>query len=270
MRHSLWLVLIGILLLSGFTGCDRRSVDVPSKPQQVSSNDAKRVLAFQHYTTLLGKQYYNIFLYNTEDYNKDTDDGDVVEVVIADSVITMHYFDIPCWGGKGWYAEDSHYLAASQTVKLRINDKTVLTTTVKAVNRASAAFPASYDYQRPLTLNWYVASGNQYQFVKAEAWFSNMNCLLSPYSAYVKQVGAYERTHNFPAGCVTVTGDPEETALVLAVQQVNYKIADKTAVMVYQIESYGYQGVRAAEPKREMMRSAGQIHNLLWGQILSR
>ncbi len=263
MRHIVGLILMAILLLGIINGCDRRVIEVPTNPQQVSDEDAARVLSFQYHTTLEGIQYYYINLYKTADYNKDLDDSDVVEVVIADSVIAMHYYDIPCWGGKGWYAEDTHQLKSTQTVKLRINDRTVLTTNVRAVNKANSAFPATYDPQQPLTLNWYVASGNQYQFVKAEAWVNNMECVHSPYSAYVRQVAAYARTHDFPANCITVEGDPENTTLVLAVQEVNYKVADNTAVMVYQIDSYGYWGVRFNTDREEQVQATRELMSQL-------
>lgn len=263
MRRLSGLLILGALLLSFFTGCDRRNVEVPTSPQAVSNNDAARVLSFQYHTTLEGRQFYYINLYNTSDYNKDVEDDDVVEVVIADSVIAMHYFDIPCWGGKGWYAEDGHYLTSSQTVKLRINDKTVLTTSVKAVNKANSAFPSTYNPEEALTLNWYVASGNQYQFVKAEAWVNNMECVHSPYDAYVRQVAAYARTHNFPADCITVEGDPEDTTLILAVEEVNYKIADRTAVMVYQIDGYGYWGVRRQANSKTQAQNSRELYHLL-------
>ncbi|MFO7660232.1 MAG: hypothetical protein R6V77_04905, partial [Candidatus Cloacimonadaceae bacterium] len=86
MRRLSGLLIIGALLLSLFTGCDRRKVEVPTSPQQVSDNDATRVLPFEYHTSLEGRQYYYIHLYNTSDYNKDVEDDDVVEVVIADSV----------------------------------------------------------------------------------------------------------------------------------------------------------------------------------------
>lgn len=255
------IILVSWVALMTFTGCDRRAIEVPTNPQLVDPSDASRVLAFEYYTTIDAQDYYNIVLYETTN-PRDIGTDDIVEIEVGDSLIAMYYFDFPGFG-RGWFAEDSHLITANQSIKLNISNQTVLSSYVKPVKRASAAFPENYDYQESQVLNWSVLSGNQYQFVKAEAWFHNLDGAYAPYDSYLKQISTETRTHTFPANCLTLTGDLSETTFVLAVQEVNYKIVSSHALMVYQTDSYGYQGERRASNKQNFLKSAQELRSIL-------
>lgn len=232
---------IGLILLFGLvliTGCDRRSLEVPTDPTQVSSLEADWVLTFEFDDNQNNNDCYYIKLYDTSEQVKDTDNTSVV--VVLDSVeIPLQYFDVPIYGNF-WYADQSYQINNAVQAELKIDGTSILRTTVTPVNKVSVAFPASYDFHLPLDLNWAVATGNQYQFVKLDAWFSNINGENAPYSSYVKQVAPYARNHVIPANSISLIGEPEDTELFITVREVNYKIANKTAVMVYQDETQGY------------------------------
>jgi hypothetical protein len=240
MKTTLFSLTVAVVLLFTFCGCDERTVDVPYNPDNVSSNDADWVLAFRYETALSAGDFYRIELYSTTDKQKDIEDS-IVEITVGDSLIPLYYHNyIPFF--KGWMADDAHLLDEEQIIELKIDNERVIYTRVKPVNKVSAAFPAEYDYQQSLTLNWAVSSGNQYQFVRAEAWSDTEEGSNSPYSQYVKQVGASSRRHIFPANCVSPAGSLEWTTFLLIVQEINYKLVGKSAVMVYQEETQGYYG----------------------------
>jgi hypothetical protein len=250
MKTFILQITVGLCMIFMLSGCDQRTINVPTDPTQVSNDDAKRVLAFNYNSSISGKDYYFISLYDTVDSGKDISD-DIVELSIGDSLIPMHYLYLPPikYVNYGWFTEDTHMLDGYQNIKLRINGNIVLNTTIKSINKANAAFPGSYDHLQPLTLNWAVSSGNQYQFAKAESWANNTDGGIGPYSSYIKKIAPYARSYTFPANCVTLIGEPQYTVFVLEVQEVNYKIVNRNAVMVYQNEGYGYMATDSLKCK---------------------
>lgn len=264
MKAILTLIMTGLILLAVLAGCDNRTLNIPTNPTQVSSEDADRVLAFSYESSISGKDYYRIALYGATGNQKDNSDS-VVEVAIGDSLIPLHYHAyIPFF--IGWISDDAHLITGEPSIRLKINNNVVLNTKIKAVNKASVAFPGSYDYQQSLNLNWAVTPGNQYQFVRAESWPLNEEGSNSPYSRYVRQLAANTRSHRFPSNCVTPAGSLENTLFALIVQQVNYKIVSKTAVMVYHEEGSGYQGSRTRGIIDITRDAALEIHEQLTGR----
>lgn len=240
MKAILLIMVVGLFFLSFLiTGCDQRVVDVPTDPTQVSSLDAKRVLAFEYDTTLPSGDFYNIALYSTSDNDKDVSD-DIVVLIIGDSLVPLTYHNYPPFA-PGWFSYESHALADEQQIRLKIDNLTVLNTFIKKIGKANAAFPAEYDYQQPLTLNWSVAATNEYQFVRAESWDGECDGCFLPYSSYSRRILNTAGSFTFPANCVSLVDDSlEQTIFILCVEEVNYKIVNTTAVMVYQEESIGY------------------------------
>jgi len=237
----IFLTMLAALLLT-VTSCDKRKLEVPTDPSLVTSADAERVLAFEfEYATDDSGRYF-IALFDTIDKGKDAND-DIVQVMLGDSLIGLDYYenDIP-YKPLGWYSEVSYYITGLTEVKLYINGKKKLTTMIQPVGRAYAYFPRYYDYQQPLTLDWSVASTNQYQFVRVESWRFNVNGInIYPYDSYIKQVSDTTASVTFPANCVElVNGDSLQTHFMLCVEEVNYKIVGNSAVMVYQDEDQYY------------------------------
>ncbi len=247
-------VIIGILI----TACDRRELNVPTDPYQVSSDDASRVLAFQYVTHIGAGDYYHITLQETSRHNRDIN-TDEVTISIGDSLITLYYVDfVPMF--TGWLSEDAHLLSQEQQVNLKINDVSIVNTLVKKVNKANAAFPATYDYLLPLNLNWAVESGNQYQFAKAGAWSNNQEGDYHPQYVYSKRIAAYSRSHTFPSNCVDISGTPLDVIISFGVEEVNYKIVGNTAVMVYQDELTAYAAGKRQEATRQLDFQALELY----------
>ncbi len=233
-----------LVLALAVTGCDRRTIDVPTYPTQVSADAANRVLVFQYDGGGRTDNYF-IYLLPTQELKAGYEDDEVI-IEIGGDTVPLHYASIP--GAAGWYANLPHPLGGQQDIRLLINGQAVLNTFVKPVNKVSAAFPASYDLHQPLTLNWAVLSGNQYQFVRAEAWHNYLDGEMQPYSSYVKQTAADARSHLFPADCISLDTGPDSSHAVLTVQQVNYKIVSRTAVMVFQEDSQPYPSRESHQP----------------------
>jgi hypothetical protein len=261
MKTTLLALSLAVVLMCAICGCDQRKVDVPTNPADVSTNQADRVLAFRYVTEISGGDYYDIALLHTSSTSKDVN-TDIVELVVGDSTITLGYLNTPPLE-EGWYATGSHLINDNQSIILRINGNTILSTVTRPVNRASAAFPAVYDYQQPLTLNWAVSSGNQYQYVRAEAWSNVEEGMNSPNNQYVKQVGASSRSHLFPANCVSPADSLQFTTFVLVVQEINYKIVGKSAVMFYQEDAQSYAGNGSKKMERFKRTNSLALYNIL-------
>jgi hypothetical protein len=264
MKSPISIVMTCVALLVFIAGCDQRSLTIPTDPTAVTTSAADRVLAFRYSTATSQGATYFIALYETVPA-KDTPQDTVVEVAIDDSLFTMTYMNFPPYLS-GWFSLTPHLITGEPRVKLYIDEQEKLNTIVKPVNKPSVAFPVSYDYQQPLYLNWAVNPGNQYQFVRAESWPVDIVGNFSPYSKYVRQLAANVRSHRFPANCVTVAGTLENTVFGLIVQQVNYKVVGKTAVMVYQEEGSSYQG-SGTRLENDLTRDAAlEIHEQLSGR----
>lgn len=232
---------LGLILLVGavlITGCDRRSLEVPTDPTQVSTKQADWVLTFVYDESQNGTDFYIIRLYDTSEQIRDSENTSVV-LILDNTEIALQYFNVPGYG-KFWYAGQSYPLPNSTYAELIIDGIRILRTTISPVNKVSVAFPNAYDYQTALSLNWAVATGNQYQFIRVDAWFSDLNGEIAPYSSYIKQVAPFARNHFIPANSISLMGDPVDTELYITVREVNYKIINKIAVMVYQDETQGY------------------------------
>jgi hypothetical protein len=239
LKVHITLIIAILALILAVTGCDRRKVDVPTEPYQVSSDDAKRVLAFQYDSAAKTSGYYYITMFDTADKGKDIND-EYVQIVLGDSLIDLEYTNIPL-DPPHWYALSSHQIVGVTEMELYINGTRVLSTTVKPVGLANAAFPSDYIYQQPLTLNWAVSSTNEYQFVRAESWNNGVDGPNSPFSSYVRRVSNTAASFTFPANCVSLAaGDSLQTSFYLCVEEVNYKIINDNAVMVFQEEGQGY------------------------------
>jgi hypothetical protein len=250
MKTRVCIAVMFLLATVMFISCDRRSLEVPTDPTAVSTSTADWVLALEFDQTQNGSDFYHIRLYNASEQTRISENSDVT--IILDTVeIALQYFDVPLYG-TFWYAEQSYPLNNSVSTELWIDGSRIMKTTVTPVNKVSVAFPGNYDYQEDLNLNWAVASGNQYQFVRLDAWFNNTNGDIAPYDFYIKQVAPYARNHIIPANSISLIGDPEGTSLVLSVREVNYKIINKTAVMVFQDESQGYSATGEELRKNQM------------------
>ncbi len=240
MKNTFYAALIGLLIIISFTGCDKRKINVPTDPADVDSNDAKWVLAFAYDTdnTTKSEKYY-IQLYCTEEISSAMQDYDV-NVIIGDSLFQMTYANmVPFF--EGWSVQGSQRIPDYKRIVLRVNDNVVLNTHFDEIYTANAAFPATYDYQQPLTLNWALAHNNGYQFVSASSWDQYTDEVKSVYSSYTKQIQASQSSYTFPANCVSlVDGDSLRTGFSIGVEEVNYKVIGNCAVMVYQNEFYGY------------------------------
>ena len=246
MKKAILLLTVGLIITALFTGCDKRNgLSVPTDPLNVSDKDADRVLTFQYDNNKSKTDQYFIALYNTDSKSKAVND-DIVVLTLGDSVIALVYHNYPP-DASGWFSDGSHQISGTKNIKLKINNKIILNTNITAINTASAAFPANYDYQQPLTLNWAVDSTNEYQFVRAESWDNEVVGSYSPLSEYVKKIPTNQARFTFPANCVSISaGGLSQTSFILFVEEVNYKIIKKTAVMVYQEESWGYYDFRSS------------------------
>lgn len=264
MKAALTLLMTGMILLAVLTGCDSRTLNIPTNPTQVSQDDADRVLAFRYKSASAAGGLYSIAMYDNGTKTRDVDDS-VVELAIGDSLIELIYMNHPPWK-PGWFSSADFLVQNGQTIKLTIDGQIVLNTVIKTVYKSSVAFPGSYDYEQSLNLNWAVTAGNQYQFVRAESWPLDEVGNIYPHSKYVRQLAANTRSHRFPANCVMVAGTLENTVFGLIVQQVNYKVVGKTAVMVYQEEGSSYQG-SGTRLENDLTRDAAlEIHEQLSGR----
>jgi hypothetical protein len=258
MKKAILLLSVGLIFIALFTGCDeRKSVTVPTDPQSVNHKDAKTVLAFQLDDNLSKSDYYSIALYNTSTTGQIALD-DSVALVLGDSVFTMNYHSYPPLAS-GWFTNRSHKLTGTEHITLYVNNHSIMSTNITAINKASVAFPAHYNYQESLTMNWATGTTNTYQFVKVEAWDAGLEGSTEPFSEYVKQIAANKASYTFPANAVSLgTHTLLETFFVLGVEEVNYKIVKNTAVMVYQNESFSYSNNNIKKPTESNIK-----HNIL-------
>jgi len=269
MKTTVLSIIVGLLLTIFAFGCDRRKVDVPSEPNQVSSNDAKRVLTFSYVDSHSGKDFYNVSLYDT-DYYEDSHDGtrnsiyDLVSVSIGDTLVPLLYHDNGYYGD-GWWSDTGYSISGEQLITLNINNNAVLNSHIEAIHRASAAFPASYDYQQPLTLNWAVSTTNEYQFVIADTKYLIDGVYYFQNSAkrYAKQIPANQCSYTFPANCVPLKTGKYDRFAYLCVEEVNYKIVNKTAIMVYQEEGYLYNSGTVKNNGQRFQQRIMDIHRTL-------
>jgi len=260
MTKSILGLFVGFVLLLTFTACDRRNIDVPTDPTRVSSNDAKWVLSF----LLNNIDKYTIELHSTSDFTAEMQNYNI-ELTLGDSLLDFYYAN-PVSGLEFWSAYGVYDIPEQLPIKLKINGTTVLNSFVTPVNKANAAFPASYNYLQPLTLNWAVTSGNQYQFARAESFFFNDKWSYAAYSSYIRQVSANTRNYTFPANCLTLEGDSLNTVFSIGIQEIDYKIVNKTAILVSQIENYYYPAAAGSK-----IRVPADYHNaLVIHKILSK
>lgn len=264
MKTTNFCILVSIFLIVFAVGCDKRNINVPTDPTQVSTHDAKRVLAFTLDESKLNGDKYYINLFNTNNGYADAED-DIVVVAWGDSLTPMIYRNFPGFFS-GWVSDVSIPLSDEQHITLRINDSVILNTFVSPVNKASVAFPEHYDYSQPYYLNWAVSSRNQYQFVLVNSYNNvQIDGGDNLFSSFVRQIPANQSSFTIPANCVALFNDSAaDTEIRLMVEEVNYKIVNKTAVMVYQIEGHQYSyNTKANKVVPRLEQRILDIHNSL-------
>jgi len=264
MRSITIFFVAGLFLFALFiTGCDQREFDVPTDPTQVSSSDADWVLAFSYYYDGLqnSQDKYEISLYNTNSFNRDVPVEDIVVLTVGDSIIPLIYHEYFIYQQSGWFADGAYVLNGQQHISLSINGTMQLNTFIKPVGKANAAFPADYNSQQSLTLNWSIAAQNEYQFVRAESYDNTIEGYNPPHSIYSRRIARTAGSFKFPANCVSlVNGYLGQTGFLLCIEEVNYKIVNKTAVMVYQEETNGYNFMTLKNSGHVFSNRALDIH----------
>jgi hypothetical protein len=268
MKNTLLLTIVGILLILLATGCDRRGTDltVPFNYQDVTSDDANWVLSLSLVTDI---DYIETFvnLYYTQEVTSEMLDDSVA--VVLDGIqypMIIHYPDTdPFWGNS--ISSELNYLS---NIQLFINGERILNTNVKPIDRVSAAFPASYNWTLPLTLNWAVSGSNQYQFVRA-ASFNESGPVTNYTSTFIDQVSSGARSYRFPEYCIEVIlSDSVNVYDQLMVKEVNYKIVSRVAIMQTHTdaENYGVPGLadKYIDTKDDIMLT----HRLLSRQVRTR
>ena len=262
MKRYIILLLVGLFSLIMLTGCDQRELNVPTNPSQVETKDAKRVLAFEIADNAKTKgNDYSIAMYSTETISEALQD-DVVTVTLGDSVVTLIYSSTPPFF-TGWKATGRYEIEDGEQIVLKINNQRKLTTTFDALCTVSVPFPLHYNYQQPLSLNWAVSHKNEYQFVRAGSYDIYVDGGDNTSSSFIKQISASRMNYLFPANCVSLCGDSLSTRFTIGVEEVNYKIIAKNAVMVYQYEYQTYSAIGNKSTKQQTKSRILELNNHL-------
>lgn len=258
MKKVIW---IGMGLLAFMlTACDQRVPQIPTDPLQVPSKDAEWVLAFERNN--IGS--YMIELHYTKEFMQDMVNWQI-ELILGETTLPLNLVN-PTPELNYWSVQNPQSIGVRTPLKLLINNVVILDSHVTRVNTASAAFPNDYDYQQPLTLNWAVTSGNMYQFVRVEAFQTIVGegkWAYDAYSKYLKQISATRRIYNFPANCVAQDGLLSNSVIRIGIQQVNYKIVGKTAVLVSDLESWSYSVNKSGRCYSDQYLRPIELHKIL-------
>lgn len=261
-KHRFPISIIGILISIFLAGCDRRVLEIPTSPYDVSVSDAKRALVFDY----LMANSYSISLYNTNDDYTGAEEDSVV-VKIGEELIPLYYHYMPVWINN-WISESPFMFSQSETASLYINGKKIISTVIKPITPSNVAFLDYYDFNEEIDLNWSLSSVNEYQFVGIESRDDYMVGALFPLDEYVKRVANNLSNYTFPANCVSAAyEDTTGTTYTIFVEQVNYQVKNNTAIMVYDKNSQSYSGHLKSMHREEFGDSFIRRFNTLKTQV---
>lgn len=109
-------------------------------------------------------------------------------------------------------------------------------TTIRIAYIPNANFPQSFASNQSAFLSWQLAGSNQYQFVGARS----ENESTDQDSDYVKQIEPNIRSYTIPANAVQDYGPGTE--YTLGVDEVNFKVVNRIAVMSIASDARNYHG----------------------------
>lgn len=238
-RKLIFLLLLAVTALFIFS-CKETNSDNPTdvvitNPDDITSAVADWLLVFG---TGDYEKTENAILLN---YLKATDvplDSDVFTVEIDGISVALESI----MGVPGLYYS-TYNLTEGQTyqIVLKKNGTQILDTTQKIVYGADVAFPATFDHTQSTPLSWSLANNNQYQFAGISSYKSNYPNEDSTDEYYV-QLPVASRSYTIQANAVDDFGD--ETEYSLGVEQLDYHVTNRIAVMSFyeDFEDYGTLG----------------------------
>jgi hypothetical protein len=255
MKRFLLVIIVGLLLIILFSGCDKRKFDVPTDPSQISSKVADWVLAFEYVQIPLCKSYfYQVKLLSTRPIAADMYD-DIVTLTLGDSSIVLSYSNLPD-RDEGWYSTNGCLLGEEVHVTLKVNNTLILNTFINGIHKTSVAFPNTYDISEPMNVHWALDDYNQFQFANANSWDMSAVDMSQPYSSYSRKLTNDVGNHIFPANCVSLVDNSlDSTLFTYNIEQVDYKIVKKTAVMVYYNDDIAYFHGQSSDIKKPVHKS---------------
>jgi len=268
MKTSIWVVALGILLVFFITGCDKRQIDMPTSPQDISPDDADWVLAFNRIIDYTIDSYF-INLYSTADITSAMEEDSVSLTLGTQTFPLIYHEDTDSTGH--WTAESLYPVSEQKSIQLYINGNKVLDSYVRPVGKASAAFPSYYHVYESLKLNWSVYGQSDYQLVRAlvyEDIDDEKSRDITILDTYIRTLGAYIRSFTFPANCVSINiFSPNQQIVSLAVAELNYRVVGKTAMMSYHYETQGYSVNKGTGQKDVKGIEPIEIYKLLNGSV---
>jgi len=146
------------------------------------------------------------------------------------------------------------------SVLFKYNNVTKLDTSIKGVYPPNITYPDIYDVGQATTLNWTLPASNQYQFVGVSSYYNNGTNEQS--DDWVKQLSGASRNFTIPANPVQNFGSP--TQYYIWLDQMNYQLLQRVALMVFGYSGHNYGGKQAEmNPDKIAQRAEKQLLSIL-------
>jgi hypothetical protein len=255
-RHVFFLLLV-VLATLFISGCNETDSNNPtdvviSDPDDITSAVADWLLVFG--TGDYEDKTENAILLN---YLKATDlplYTDVFTVEVNGVSLDLQSF----MGVPGLYYTTYNLTeGATYTIVLKKNGTQILSTSQKMVYGAEVTFPNTYDPTTSAPLSWTLPDNNQYQFAGISSFKSNYPDE-DDTDEYFVQLPVTSRSYTIQANAVDDFG--AETEYSLGVEQLNYHITNRIAVMSFYEDFESYGGVVKSNQTGSLLAKAKALH----------
>jgi hypothetical protein len=249
------MMLTMMLIFSGCGGSDNSGNPIiPTRPDEVTPAMADWLLVISPVLNSKIDDPAVVMLYCLDVLNYPTAEDAIIVTINGTDIGVTSFFMMP-----GIYI-GSALLDQGQTydVEFLLNGTSKVNSSIKIAYLPNAVFPQNYDYTEPATISWTVVGNSQYQFAGASSKKEDTE----EASDHVRQLEPGIRTYTVPANSVDDFGPGTE--YTLGVDQINYKVVNRIAMM-----SIG-SDVQTYYSKRQLTLSAQVERSLmLYGQASS-
>jgi hypothetical protein len=240
------LFTISLIFLAGCGNPEDHENHIPTGPEDITFGIADWVLVVS--PVLDGKvpSASIVMLYCLDVLHYPTSSDELIVKIADDEIVMSNFFMIPgVYVGSAMLNQGSTY-----NVEFFINGLSKLNTSLKIAYIPHATFPLNYSYNQPATLNWTVAGNSQYQFAGASSEKEETD----QSSEHVKQLDVSSRTYTIPANSVQDFGPGTEFRL--GVDQVNYKLMNRIALMSIGSDTQSYYSSKTADNVKQIADKA--------------
>lgn len=227
---------ISLIFLAGCGNPEDHDNNIPTGPEDITFGIADWVLVVSPVLDGKDPAATIVMLYCLDVLHYPTSSDELVVKIDDDEIVMSNFFMIPgVYMGSAVLNQGSTY-----NVQFFINGLSKLNTSLKIAYIPHVTFPLNYSYNQPATLSWTVAGNSQYQFAGA----SSEKEETEQSSEHVKQLDVTSRTYTIPANSIQDFGPGTE--FMLGVDQVNYKLINRVALMSIGSDTQSYYSNKTA------------------------